>query len=135
MEKRDDENIYAMVEELPMNNIVYDDVHTTTTDISMISRGNICYDNPHAMAAELPISKSDICYDQVPKPSANITTSRITRDGRRGYKTILILIIAVIILILSATCAGTVYTLVQLSRLNIASATSHTVDRQQQCIA
>ncbi len=117
MERKESEDVYAAIAELPM---VYDDVHATTTDIPMgniVSRDNICYDNPHA----------------IPKFSvgANISTSGVTRDGRRDFNVILILIITVIILILSATCAGTVYTLVQLSRLkseiassNIASATS-----------
>ncbi len=65
--------------------------------------------------------KYALCCDQVPKPvsvGVNIHRPEVIRDGRRDCKTILIIIfIAVIILILSATCAGTVYTLLQLLRL------------------
>ncbi len=73
---------------------------------------------------------SDICYAQVQKPGENMehtNTSGVIKDGRSK---ILIIIIAVF-MILSATSAGTVYTLLQLSRLkseiissNIASAAS-----------
>ncbi len=113
-----------------MENIVYDDVHTSTTDIPMdniVSCDNN-YDNAPAIESELAInnsiSKGAICCDQVPKPvsvGANIkhtTKSGVIRYGRRNCKAILIIIfIAVIILILSATCAGTVYTLLQLLKL------------------
>ncbi len=115
-----------------MENIVYDDVHTSATDIRMdniVSCGNICYDNAPAIKSELAInnsiSKGAICCDQVPKPvsvGANIkhtTKSGVIRYGRRNCKAILLIIIfiGVIILILSATCAGTVCTLLQLLQL------------------
>ncbi len=117
MERKDSEDIlYAAIEELPMENIVYDDVHTSATDIPMdniVSCGNICYDNAPAIKSELAInnsiSKDALCCDQVPKPvsvGANTTTPEVIRDGRRDCKTILIIIF--IAVILSATCAGTI---------------------------
>ncbi len=55
MERKESEAVYAAIAELPMENIVYDDVRATTTDIPMdniVSHDNICYDNAHTMAAE-----------------------------------------------------------------------------------
>ncbi len=105
-----------------MENIVYDDVHTSATDIPMdniVSCGNICYDNVPAIESELAInnsiSKDAICCDQVPKPvsvGVNIHRPEVIRDGRRDCKTILIIIFIAVIL-----SAGTVYTLLQLLRL------------------
>ncbi len=57
-------------------------------------------------------SKGDICYDQVPKPVSvgeKITTSGVMRNGRRDWK---IIVVITIVMILSATFAGTVYALV-----------------------
>ncbi len=120
MERKDTEdNIYAAVEELlPMENIVYDDVHTSATDIAIeniVSCSNICYDNAPAIKSELAInnsiSKDALCCDQVVKPvsvGANTTTPEVIKDGHRDCKTILIIIF--IAVILSATCAGTIYT-------------------------
>ncbi len=53
--------LYAAIEELPMENIVYDDVHTSETDIPMdniVSCGHICYDNAPAIESELAINNS-----------------------------------------------------------------------------
>ncbi len=99
MERKDTEDIlYEVVEELPMENIVYDDVHTSATDIPMdniiiiVSCGNICYDNAAAIKSELAInnsnSKDALCCDQVPKPvsvGVNIHRTEVIRDGRRDY--------------------------------------------------
>ncbi len=66
MDNKESEIISAVVanSELPMENIVYDEVHTTATDIPIVSHGNICYDTAHSVAAELPME--NIVYDDVP---------------------------------------------------------------------
>ena len=78
----------------------------------------------YAVAEEIPmekyISQDNSCYDQIPKPisvganTKHTTISRATRDSCKDSKTLLIIVIAAIILILSATCACTIYTLSRL---------------------
>ncbi len=87
---------------------------------NIVSHGNICYDISRAMKTELPmeesISKGHVCYDQDPKPflcsvGANTKPTTKSRVSPRDLK-IMVIVTAVIMLLLSATCAGTVYTAV-----------------------
>ncbi len=98
----DDEDTHAAVE-LPMDNII------------AAKGNNICYDHVHQYI-------SDGANDKHVNKTTSMT--RVSRDGCNDRKTTIlwIIIIAVIILILSA---GTVYTLVQLFRLQSEVASTH----------
>ncbi len=87
MEIKDDDGVYAVVEELPMENI--------------ISKDNICYDQVHA---------------SVRANTNPTTTSTVTRESGKDSKTKLIIAIVVIVLVLSAICVCTIYMLLELSR-------------------
>ncbi len=98
MNNKEDDNAYAVVEELPMENIVSED--------------NICYD--HVLAS--------VCAN-----TKNTTSSPATRESCKGSKTKLIIAIVVIVLVLSAICAGTIYTVLELSRLKSEVASSNMI--------
>ncbi len=86
----EDEDGYAVVEEQPIEN--------------MISKDNICYNQA-----------ADTNYDQV--DTSHTTTSTVTRESGKDSKTKWIIAIVMIVLVLSAICACTIYTLLELSRL------------------
>ena len=109
MDNKDDDGVYAVVEELPMENI--------------ISKDNICYGQVLA----------SVCTD-----TKHTTASTVTRESSKDSKTKFIIAIVVIVLVLSAICVCTIYTLIELSRLKSEIASSNivfTVDGQQQCIS
>ncbi len=87
MNNEEDENDYAVVEELPMENI--------------ISRDNISYDH---------------VLDSASANTRHTTMSIVTRESCKDSKAKLIISTVVIVLILSAICGCTVYTLLELSR-------------------
>ena len=89
MNNEEDENAYAVVEELPMENI--------------ISKDNICYG--HARGSAFANTR-------------HTTMSTVARESHKNSKGKIKLIISavVIVLILSAICVCTVYTLLELSR-------------------
>ena len=84
---KDDDDGYDVVEELPMENI--------------ISKDNVCYGQV----------LSSVCADK-----NHTTTSPVTRESGKDSKTKLIIAIVVIVLVLSAFCVCTIYTLLELSR-------------------
>ncbi len=98
MDTKDDEDVYAVAEELPMENITSED--------------NICYDQVF----------SSVCADT--------TTSAVTRESGKDSKTKFIIAIAVIVLVLSAICACTIYILLELSRVKSEMASSNIVSSQ-----
>ncbi len=93
----DSEDIYDVVAELPMENYVYEDMEANISRENIVSHGSIC--------------NNSVGANIIPR-----TKSRVIRDSPRDWK-IMIGVIIVIMLLLSATCAGTVYTLLQVFRL------------------
>ncbi len=96
MDNKEDESAYAVVEELPMENI--------------ISKDNICYGQVHAPFCE---------------NTKHGTTSTVTRESGKDSKTKLIITIVVIVLVLSAICVFTIYILQELSRIKSEIASSN----------
>ncbi len=88
---------------------VYDVVEETSME-NIISNGNICYGQVHTPANE-----------------RHTTTSTVTRESRKESNTKFIIAIVVIVLVLSAICMCTIYTLLELFRFKSEISSSNTV--------